>query len=69
MTLLSNGNTYDLRDFGLSYFITNTQLDKEIQNKNLIFILINDLKYKIYYGVENSIRCYFNKESIMIQLI
>ena len=33
-----NGNTYNLNDPDLSYFITYTQLDKEIQNENLIYI-------------------------------
>ena len=32
----NNGNTYNLNDPDLSYFITYTQLDKEIQNENLI---------------------------------
>ena len=31
-----NGNTYNLNNPDLSYFITYTQLDKEIQNENLI---------------------------------
>ena len=37
MTFLSTGNTYDLNDPDVSCFITNTQIDKEIQNKTLIF--------------------------------
>ena len=42
-----NGNTYNLNDPDLSYFITNTQLDKEIQNENLIYDFLKDMKYDL----------------------
>ena len=53
-----NGNTYDLNDPDLSYFITNTQLDKEIQNMNLIYNFPNDMKYDLNYGDNKSTRYY-----------
>ena len=43
--IFQNGNTYNLNDPDLSYFITYTQLDKEIQNENLILSFLNDMKY------------------------
>ena len=45
-----NGNTYNLNDPDLSYFITYTQLDKEIQNENLIYNFLQDMKYDLNYG-------------------
>ena len=36
------GNTYNLNDPDLQYFISNTQLDKEIQSENLIHSFLND---------------------------
>ena len=42
-----NGNTYNLNDPDLSYFITNTQLDKEIQNENLIYDFLKDMKHDL----------------------
>ena len=44
-----NGNSYNLNDPDLSYFITYTQLDKEIQNENLIYNFLKDMKYNINY--------------------
>ena len=51
-----NGNTYNLNDPDLSYFITYTQLDKEIQNENLIYNFLKDMKYDLNYGDEKSSR-------------
>ena len=42
-----NGNTYDFHDPDLSYFITNSKLEEEIQNKNLIFSVLNDFNQNI----------------------
>ena len=42
-----NGNTYNLNDQDLQYFITKTQLDKEPQNVDLIHSFMDDLKYNI----------------------
>ena len=51
-----NGNTYNLSDPDLSYFITYTQLDKEIQNENLIYNFLKDMKYDLNYGDKKSSR-------------
>ena len=51
-----NGNTYNLNDPDLSYFITYTQLDKEIQNENLIYNFLKDMKYDLNYGDKKSSR-------------
>ena len=51
-----NGNTYNLNDPDLSYFITNTRLDKEIQNYDIIYNFLNDMKYDLYYGDKKSTR-------------
>ena len=51
-----NGNTYNLNDPDLSYFITYTQLDKEIQNENLIYNFLKDMKYDLTYGDKKSSR-------------
>ena len=56
-----NGNTYSLNDPDLSYFITNTQLDKIPQNKNLVLSFLNDMKYNINYGDKKSSRYYLIK--------
>ena len=39
-----NGIIYMLNDSGLSYFITNTQIDEEIQNEKLSNKFLNDTK-------------------------
>ena len=49
-----NGNTYNLNDPDLSYFITYTQLDKETQNENLIYNFLKDMKYDLNYGDKKS---------------
>ena len=51
-----NGNTYNLNDPDLSFFITYTQLDKEIQNENLIYNFLRDMKYDLNYGDKKSSR-------------
>ena len=45
-----NGNTYNLNDPDLSSFITNAQIDKEIQNENLIYNFFKNMKYDLNYG-------------------
>ena len=59
-----NGNTYNLNDLYLSYFISNAQLDRAIQNKNLIFSFLSDMKYNINYGHKKSKRYCFIKDLI-----
>ena len=60
-----NGNSYNLNDPDLSYFITYTQLDKELQNENLIHSFLNDMKYNLNYGDKKSKRYYFIKDLII----
>ena len=57
------GNPINLYDPDFSYFITNTQFDKQRQNKQLIFYFLN-MKYIINYGDEKSMRYYFIKDLI-----
>ena len=54
-----NGNTYDLEDPDLSYFLCNAQLDTQPQNVNLVYSFLNDMKYNRNYGDEKSKRYYF----------
>ena len=58
-----NGNTYNLNDPDLQYFMTNTQIDKEIHNENLIHSFLN-MKYNLNYGDKKSKRYYFVKDLI-----
>ena len=51
-----NGNSYNLNEPDLQYFITNTKFDRETNNKNIIYSFLNDLNYNINYGDKNSIR-------------
>ena len=57
-----NGNSYDLSDPDLQYFITNTQFDKPINNWGPIYNFLNDMKYDLNYGDKKSIRYQFIKE-------
>ena len=59
-----NGNTYNLNNPDLSYFITYTQLDKEIQNEKLIYNFLKDMKHDLNYGDKKSKRYYFIKDLI-----
>ena len=59
-----NGNTYNLNNPDLQYFMTNTQIDKEIHNENLIHSFLNDMKYNLNYGDKKSKRYYFIKDLI-----
>ena len=61
---MSSGNKYNLKDPDLSYFITNSQLDTQPQNVNLIYSFLNDMKYNINYGDKKSKRYYFIKDLI-----
>ena len=60
--------THNLKDPDLSYFITNTQIDKEIQNETLIHSFLNDMKYDLNYGDKKSNRYNFIKRSLQPQL-
>ena len=60
--IFENGNTYNLNDPDLSYFITNTHLDKEIHNVSIIDQFLNDVKYDINYGDKKSDRYHFIKD-------
>ena len=57
-----NGNSYDLSDPDLQYFISNTQFDKQINNWGSIYNFLNDMKYDLNYGDKKSIRYQFIKE-------
>ena len=48
--------TYNFNDPDLSNFITNAQIDKEIQNENLIYYFLKDMKYDLNYGDKKSSR-------------
>ena len=57
-----NGNSYDLSNPDLQYFITNTQFDKPINNWGPIYNFLNDMKHDLNYGDKKSIRHQFIKE-------
>ena len=57
-----NGNSYNLNDPDLQYFVTNTQFDKQINNLDIIYTFLNDMKYDLIYGDKKSIRYQFFKE-------
>ena len=57
-----NGNSYNLNDPDLQYFITNTQFDKQIKNWDSVYNFLNDMKYDLNYGDKKSIRYQFIKE-------
>ena len=57
-----NGNSYHLNDPDLQYFVTNTQFDKQINNLDIIYTFLNDMKYDLNYGDKKSIRYQFIKE-------
>ena len=57
-----NGNSYNLSDPDLQYFITNTQFDKPINSWDSIYTFLNDMKYDLNYGDEKSTRYQFIKE-------
>ena len=60
--IFENGNSYNLNDPDLQYFITNTQFDKPINNWSPIYNFLNDMKYDLNYGDKKSIRYQFIKE-------
>ena len=63
-----NGNRYDLYDPDLSKFITNTQLDTQPQNKNLVQSFPDDEKYIIEKGDMKSDRYNFFEQVLQPQL-
>ena len=64
LTFLGSGNTYDLNDPDLQYFITNTNFDKQINNLDTIFNFSNDMNYNTSYGDKKSTRYLFIKSLI-----
>ena len=62
LTFLVSGNIYDLNDPDLQYFITKTKLDREINNKNIIYSFLNDMNYNINSGDKKSMRYSFIKD-------
>ena len=45
-----SGNSYNLSDPDLQYYITNTQFHKPINNWGPIYTFLNDMKYDLKYG-------------------
>ena len=62
LTFFGSGNIDDLNDPDLQYFTTNTKLDREINNKNIIHSFLNDMKYDTSYEDKKSMRYYFIKD-------
>ena len=62
LPFLGIGNIYHLNDPDLQYFKTNTKLDREINNKNIIYSFLNDMNYNINYDDKKSMRYYFIKD-------
>ena len=63
-----NGNTYNLNDPDLSYFITNTHIDKQLQNIGTITNFLNDMKYDLNYGDKKLDRYNIIKSLFQLQL-
>ena len=61
-------NTYNLNDPDLSYFITNTQRDREIDNVGLIQSFLRDMKYEISTGDKRSDKSNFIKGLLQPQI-
>ena len=57
-----NGNSYNLNDSDLQYFITNTQFDKPINDWDAIYNFLNDMKIDLNYGDKKSNRYQLIKE-------
>ena len=57
-----NELSYDLNDLDLQYFITNTQIAREINNLDTIYSFLDDMNYNINYGDNKSTRYYFIEE-------
>ena len=57
-----NGNSYNVNDPDLQYFITNIKFDREINNKTMIYSFLIEMKYNINYGDKNLFRYYFFKD-------
>ena len=57
-----NGNSYNLNDPDLQYFITTTKFDRKINNKNIISNFLNDMNYNMNYGDKKSTRYCFIKD-------
>ena len=50
------GNTYDLNNPDLSYFLTNRPIDGKMENFSFIFNFSNDMKSNLKYGQKKSKR-------------
>ena len=60
--IFENGNSYNLNDPDLQYFITNIQFDKQINNWGSFYNFLNDMKYDLNYGDKKSNRYQLIKE-------
>ena len=66
-----NGDSYNLNDSDLKYFITNTQFDKQFNNLDIIcsfFLFLQDMKYNIKKGDMKSDRYNFIKDFLQPQI-
>ena len=63
-----NGNSYNLNDSDLNYFITNTQFDKQFNNLDIIYSFLQDMKYNIKKGDMKSDRYNFIKDLLQPQI-
>ena len=63
-----NGNTYSLNDPDLLYFITNTNIDKQLQNIGTITSFLDDMKYNLNSGYKKSNRYNIIKYLLQPQL-
>ena len=63
-----NDNTYNLNDQDLSYFITNTQIGRKIDNVGLIQSFLRDMKYDISTGDKRSDKYNFIEDLLQPQI-
>ena len=63
-----NGESYDLNNPDLKYFITNTQFEKPFDNLDLIYSFLHDMKYNIKKGDMKSDRYNFIKDLLQPQI-
>ena len=60
-----NGNSYNLSDPDLQYFMFITKFDREINNKIISFSFSNDMNYSINYRDKKLIRYFLLKICIV----
>ena len=63
-----NDNKYNLKVSNLSFFISNTQIDRDIDNVGLFQSFLLDMKYDLSAGDKRSDRCNFIKELLQLQI-